>query len=77
MQKEQKCYTITDNLAEDIIQFYKEAFPLSTKIPTSRQVKRQLKMMYKPKVNNRTYIIKNELYTDRNDIFKLIEADYA
>ena len=72
-QKGKNSYKVTDALAEEIINFYKESFPLSVKLPTVRKIKGKLKQMYKTKGSD---TIRNDLHTDVNDIFKLVKADY-
>ena len=72
-QKGKNSYKVTDTLAEEIINFYKESFPLSVKLPTVRKIKSKLKQMYKTKGSD---TIRNDLHTDVNDIFKLVKADY-
>ena len=72
-QKHQATYKMTKELAEEIIAFYSKSYPKSTKLPTIRQVKAKLKMMYLPKGKD---AVKNQLHTDLNDIFKLINSDY-
>lgn len=73
---EQKCkgsYKITNDLAEEIQHFFKEAYPFSSKIPTVKVIKGRLKQMYKAKGKD---TIKKELRIDTAEIFKLVKADY-
>ena len=69
----QASYKVTDELAGNIIRFYKSAFPLSTKLPTVRMVKGRMKQMYRSKGKGS---IRNELRLKTYNIFELEEADY-
>lgn len=76
-QKGCGCYTITDALAEEIIGFYREAYPkeslsLNGKGAVAR-VKKMLRNMYKSKGAN---AIRNQLKTDEKDIFTIEKSDY-
>lgn len=73
---EQKCqasYKITNELAEDIISFYKSIFPLSIKLPTARLIKSRMKQMYRTKGKD---TIRKQPRLKADEIFELEEADY-
>lgn len=72
-QKYQATYKLTKELAEEIIAFYKKSYPQSTKLPTTRQVKSKLKMMYLPKGKD---TIRGQLRISQDDIFKIVKPDY-
>ena len=72
-QKGQSSYKVTNELAEDIIRFYKASFPLSTKLPTKRMIKGRMKQMYRTKGKD---TVRKQLRLKADEIFELEEADY-
>ncbi len=72
-QRNQVTYSINDGLVSGIQEQFQRDYPYAKTQPSQRQIKTMLEQMYKPKWKG---IIKNELRTDENDIFKLIKSDY-
>ena len=72
-QKGQSSYKVTNELAEDILRFYKASFPLSTKLPTKRMIKGRMKQMYRTKGKD---TVRKQLRLKEDEIFELEEADY-
>lgn len=72
-QKGQSSYKVTNELVDNIISFYKNTFPLSTKLPTARMIKGRMKQMYRTKGKD---IIRKQPRLKADEIFELEEADY-
>lgn len=71
-KKQQRTFTVTNNLIDEIIEYYKSQFSTMNTKPTHGKTKNMLNDMYKPHGKAR----RGELRTDENDIFDLVEADY-
>ena len=71
-EKGQVSYSVTKNLAEEIIAFYKKAYPKDTKAPTVGAINKMVRKMYKSKGKD----IRNILRTEENEILKLVTSDY-
>lgn len=71
-EKGQGSYAVTKNLAKEIIEFYKKAYPQDTTAPNVRAVTLLLKKMYKSKGCD----IRSILRTEENEVLKLVKADY-
>lgn len=72
-QRGQDTYKITAELVEEIVEFYKEAFPMSRDIPSARSIRLKLREMYQTKGADK---IRKDLRKQREDIFKLVESDF-
>lgn len=72
-QKGQKSYTITKELANEIIDVFKKSFPLSKKMPMVKGLMGFMREMYQTKGADK---IRTELRTSYGDVFKLVESDY-
>ena len=72
-QQGQKTYTVTKELAEEIIDVFKKSFPMSKGTPTVRGLMKFMREMYQTKGADK---IRNELRTSDDNVFKLVESDY-
>lgn len=69
----QKTYTVTKELAQEIVDVFKKVFPMSKKVPTVKGVMKLMREMYQTKGADK---IRTELRTSYDNVFKLVESDY-
>lgn len=69
----QKTYTVTKELAQEIVDVFKKSFPMSKKVPTVKGVMKLMREMYQTKGADK---IRTELRVSYDNVFKLVESDY-
>ena len=69
----QKTYTVTRELAQEIVDVFKKTFPMSKKVPTVKAIMKLMREMYQTKGADK---IRAELRVSDDNVFKLVESDY-
>ena len=69
----QKTYTVTRELAQEIVDVFKKSFPMSKKVPTVKGIMKLMREMYQTKGADK---IRTELRISYDNVFKLVESDY-
>ena len=69
----QKTYTVTKELAQEIVDVFKKSFPMSKKVPTVKGGMKLMREMYQTKGADK---IRTELRVSYDNVFKLVESDY-